>query len=175
LAKRQRTGEKLDKSAFARDVGQALVARGLGRLSDKDLLAIHELRKKMALASERACPCFWDSSGCSQPDVLDGVSLFNDSDLAAWGRLSAVAGRAELEATAPLPPMQAELEQGLTAVIALVPSDQRARLDAVIEATGSKTPPSKAEQCFAMRTVFAAAEGLPVEQRVKFVRALVSP
>jgi hypothetical protein len=144
VAKRERAGKKVDRVAFARQLGRDLVARGLARLSNADLLAIHELRKKMIVASERACPCYWDSAGCSQADVMDGVSRFNDFDLAAWSRLSVVAAFAELKAAGPVASIPAELTRGLAAVLELVPSEQRPRLDAVIEAGETNATPSKA-------------------------------
>jgi hypothetical protein len=168
---RKRVEQEKAAGTDPKGLGRTLVSRGLPRLSDDDLAALHSLRKRMILASERACPCFWDPAACTEADIMDGLSRLTDLELAAWSKLSAKAGLAELSASAPVPSTENDFARGLAAVHERLPEAERGRLDRIFETKGA---PPKAEQCFAMRTILSGAETLPPDERAKFIRALVN-
>jgi hypothetical protein len=167
-------GQKMAAEAFGRSLGQALVARGIGRLSDADLARLHGLKKTMIFASERACPCYWDPGGCAEADIMDGLARLPEPDMVTWCRLSAAAAMAELGAKDKLPSSQPDFAKGLAAIVAGLPAEKHDRFLAILEPKDPKTPPAKAEQCFAIRTIFSQAELLEAPDRTRFVRALAS-
>jgi len=153
-----------------KSLGRDLVARGLARLPDRELLELHDLKKKLVVASERLCPCFYDPSPCAEGELMDGLSRLSETDLIMWMRLSAAAGLAELRANEPFPPTDSDLSGGLVALSRGLSSERRARLLAVFQ---SKAPP-KPEQCFAVQTLFLGADSLEPKQQPRFVRALAN-
>jgi hypothetical protein len=154
-----------------KSLGRYLVARGAARLSDDDLLAFHALRKRTVFGSERACPCYWDSTGCTDADVMDGLSRLTDLELTAWLRLSASAGLAELAATQPLPATRSTFDAGLRDITNLLPPKERDDLTRTMEAT---SPAPRAQQCAAVRAVFSGADRLQPGPRLAFIRAFTN-
>lgn len=171
LAGKTKAGDSVDATAFGKSVGQALVARGLPRLPDPDLATMQSLKKKMAAVSARACPCFWDPSGCVEGDVMDGLARLTEAELSTWTRLSAAAGIAELEAKEPVPDARADFARDLGAIVEHLPPEPKKRLDGILTA---QAPVPKAEQCFAIRTIFDGVDTLSAADRPRFARALAN-
>ena len=173
LTAAKRAGEQPDPMAVSKTMGRELVARGMRRLPDDELETMQQLRAKTAETSERTCVCFWDPTGCSEADVLAGLARLSEPDLVTWARLSAAAGVAELENKPAPASSENDLAEGLVAIGATLSEAQRTRFDTIVNPP-DKQPPSKADQCFAVRTMFAGAEKLPRPERLKFTRALFS-
>jgi hypothetical protein len=172
LAAAKRSGEKVDPMVEGKVMGRDLVARGMRRLPDEEMETMQQLRMKAAESSERTCACFWDPAGCTEADVMDGLARLSQPDLVTWARLSAAAALAELENKTAPASSEDDLAEGLTAIGATLSDAQRARFEAIINPPDPKQPPSKAEQCFAVRTMFAGGAKLPSPARLKFTRAL---
>ena len=167
-------GVKTDDVGFSKDLGRLLVARGIPRLPDAEMNALHDLKKKMVFASKRVCPCFWDPATCTEADIMDGLARLTPPDLESWSRLSAAAALAELSASSAAPDTQADFQNGLIAISELVPRNRRQRFDAILDGAGGATSPSKADQCFAMQTIFSGADAMPPAERIRFARALAN-
>jgi hypothetical protein len=105
LAAARAKGAKTDDNGFSKELGRALVARGVPRLPDADMNALHDLKKKMVLASKSVCPCFWDPATCTEADVMDGLARLTPPDLDSWSRLST--------------DTRADFQQGLVAIAGL--------------------------------------------------------
>ena len=174
LAAARAKGVKTDDVAFSKELGRTLVARGVPRLPDADMNALHDLKKKMVFASKRVCPCFWDPTTCTEADVMDGLGRLTPPDLESWSRLSTAAALAELTSAAAVPDSQADLQQGLDAIADGLPRNRRQRFDAIVDGAGAAASPSKADQCFAMQTIFSGADAMPPAERVRFARALAN-
>jgi len=167
-------GTNTDGVGFSKDLGRMLVARGIVRLPDADMATLHGLKKKMVFASKRVCPCFWDPATCSEADVMDGLAHLSPTELETWSRVSAAAALAELEATTPVRDTQADLMTGMTTIADQLPTNRRQRFDAIVARADATTGPSKADQCFAMQTLFSGADAMPPADRVRFARALAN-
>jgi hypothetical protein len=174
LAAARAKGVKTDDVGFSKELGRTLVARGVPRLPDVDMNALHDLKKKMVFASKRVCPCFWDPTTCTEADVMDGLARLTPPDLVSWSRLSAAAALAELTAPAAVPDTQADFQQGLAAIADGLPRNRRQRFDAILDGVGGAASPSKADQCFAMQTIFTGADAMPPAERIRFARALAN-
>ena len=172
-AKAKGTATKVDELAFSKELGRMVVARGVPRLPDADISAFHGLKKKMVFASKRMCPCFWDPSTCTDADIMDGLSRLSVQELEIWSRMSAAAAFAEVDATAPFPETQDDFQAGLTAIAERLPASKRARFDAIIGGSDG-TAASKADQCFAIQSMFTGADALPPADRIRFARALAN-
>ncbi len=122
LAAARAKGVKTDDIAFSKELGRMLVARGVPRLPDADMSALHDLKKKMVFASKRVCPCFWDPTTCTEADIMDGLARLTPPDLESWSRLSTAAALAELAASSAAPDTQADLQQGLGAIAEELPA-----------------------------------------------------
>ncbi len=160
----------LDQRAFGEAVGRSTVGRGIARLPDEGLQAIHRLKTKMAFASERACPCYWDTGGCSQADIVDGLGRLSTDELKVWMRMSAQAAQLEIAAGSPVPDTSSDFEDGLAAVLRGLTPTNRERLIK----TFKTQPASRLDQCWAVQTLFREADSLPPESNIKFVRALAN-
>ena len=167
-------GQKSGEPAFGLGEADTLTARGLPRLSDWELAKVHELKQKIALASARACPCFWDPSTCSGADVFDGISRLSEPDLESWATLAAAAGLAELAADGPLASTEPDLQKGVAIILARLPREQHDRLVAISGGRDSKASVSKEDQCFGAKTLLSGADLLDPGDRPRFVRALAS-
>jgi len=172
VADNKRAGKPADPLAIAKELGRELVARGVRRLPDRELEAMQQLRTKIALASERTCVCFWDPTGCSEADILDGLARLSEADLTSWAQLSAAAGVAELEHKGGVASGEDDLADGLTTIGATLSDAERARFEAIVEPPDAQKAPSRDERCFAVRTMFTGAAKLPPPARMKFTRAL---
>jgi hypothetical protein len=167
-------GDKADDVVFSKDLGRMVVARGIPRLPDADMSALHDLKKKMVLASKRVCPCFWDPGACTEADVMDGLAQLTPPDLERWSRLSAAAALAELAATAAVPDTRDDFMQGMVTIVESLPSNRRKRFEAMLDGGDAAASPSKADQCFAMQTIFSGADAMPPAERIRFARALAN-
>jgi hypothetical protein len=164
------SGRPDELAAFRNNLGSALEERGRARLPDADLAVFLALRTRIAHTSERVCACNFDSSPCSPADVMDGLARLTDDELAAWYRLAAKAGLAELEADAPAPSTQASFDEGIQAIIDGLSPQERERFLAVWQGRSV----DRGEQCFAIRTIFAGAKSLEPAMRARFTRALAN-
>jgi hypothetical protein len=171
LEEKKKTNPKVDSVELGRVLGRTLVARGIPRLPDDSLATLHELKTKMASLSKRACPCYWDSRVCSEADIFDGISKLSDEDLTTWFRLSAAAGRLELEASAPVPDTMKDFKEGLVVIVKGLGEADKTRFVGILQAT-ENVP--KRDQCYAMQTLFQASETLQPEMKMRFVRALAN-
>jgi len=174
LAAARARGVKTADVGFSKELGRMLVARGIPRLPDADMNALHELKKKMVFASKRVCPCLWDPATCTEADVMDGLARLSPPDMDSWSRLSAQAALAELTAASAAPDTRSDFQQGLVAVSERLPRNRRQRFDAILGGAGSAASPSKADQCFAMQTIFSGADAMPLAERIRFARALAN-
>ena len=174
LAAARARGAKTDDVALGKELGRTLVARGVPRLPDADMSTLHGLKKKMLFASKRMCPCFWDPATCTEADIMDGLASLSPPELETWSRLSAAAAQAEIEAASPFPDTQADFQEGLAAIAEQVPADRRQRFDTIIGGADPASATSKADQCFAMQTIFSGADAMPPAKQVRFARALAN-
>ena len=174
LAAARSKGANTEGMGFSKELGRMLVARGLVRLHDADMATLHALKKKMVFASKRVCPCFWDPATCTEADIMDGLAHLSPPDLETWSRVSSAAAFAELDAASPVPDTQPDLMNGMTTIADKLPKDGRERFDAIVARADAATGPSKADQCFAMQTLFSGADALPPADRVRFARALAN-
>jgi hypothetical protein len=167
-------GAKSGEPASWLGATDTLTARGLPRLSDWELAKFHELKQKIAFASVRACPCFWDPSTCSGADVFDGLARLSEPDLESWATLAAAAGLAELAADGPVPSTTPDLQKGVAVILARLPREQHDRLLAISGGQDSKVPVSKEDRCFGAKTLLSGADLLDAGDRPRFIRALDS-
>jgi hypothetical protein len=144
--------------------------RGLARLSDAELAAYQAVRKKAVFASERACVCLWDHTGCSLADDLDGLARLSEPDIAVWYGTNARAVLAELDATSEIRlPSQADFYAAGTAIEEGLPEADRRRLLAFLKGRSD----GGAETCFALRTLCSGLESLDPARRATFTRGLI--
>lgn len=167
---RERTlrGEKFDTDAYAMTLGKQLSARGTARLGDWNLRQLQALKTKIALASDRACPCFWDASTCTDADISEGIAKLSYEELTDWARLSAQAMTLEINATDPVRSDENTFFEGLRSILENLPPTNRDRFQQVLD---SHNPP-KIDQCFAIRTIFSGLETFEPKRRDRFVRAM---
>jgi hypothetical protein len=175
-ATKQRLGRVVERelrSLFARpDVDRVASAWKTAPLwlSDADMATYQSLRKRMAFASERACPCFWNQGACSESDILYGQAALSDDDLALWYRLQARAVTARLDGAAPGSIDGGELDSGMDVILGAMPDADRAHFTEVAE--GRTTRP--ADLCAAARALFTGIEKLEPARQGRFTRAMLS-
>jgi hypothetical protein len=167
---RQRQGATVDRRALRKSVLAVMTMRGWARLSDPDLAELHALRKRMAFASERACPCQLDPTRCTLADTVDGLKDLTDAELARWGLLAGRAAPLEVRASAPLPPAVDDFNSGLGALLERQDAATQARVAKVFERKGG----DHGELCFATRTIYTGSELLDEPSYRRFIRAFLS-
>jgi len=171
LAAKRARGETVDRTKEEAWLKDRISIRGVPRLGDQDLTDFHALRKRMIFSSDRTCACAWDNSRCSMADMMEGLARLSEEELARFSRLTSRAAILEVQALAPLPSPEAEMQAGLKVILdGLPPPDQERLLRTFDDPKGA--PP--AEQCFTVRTIFTGAESLDESAYVRFVRAFLT-
>jgi hypothetical protein len=170
IEERQRQGAPVDRRALRKSVLNVMTARGWARLSDPDLAELHALRKRVAFASERSCPCQLDPSKCTTADSVDGLKDLSDAELARWGLLAGRAAILEARSSGPLPSAVDDFNSGLGALLDRQEAATQARVAKVFEQKGG----DKGEVCFATRAIYTGAELLDEAAYRRFIRAFLA-
>lgn len=163
-------GEKVRRDQLEETLAQKVFMRGVPRLTDADLTTLHALRKRMAFASDRTCPCMMDAPRCTMAEVMDGFRHLSNEELSRWGLLVSRASSLEVQALAPLPSAVPQFQEELGKIRAALDRQTNDRLQRVFDNPGQA---SKTDVCFVVRTVFTGAEKLDEAAYVRFVRAMM--
>ncbi len=159
---------RLDGLGYAQGVelGDRLSARGIGRLSDAELVRMTQIRLRAMDLSPGFCAAQW-TSGDDEATILGTLGRLEQADLDAWCEITTRAMSLELGPRVERWAAVADIEPAVMAYLATRPGEQPRW-----ERTVGLDAPSEDDACFLARTLFSAAAALPPDQAGPLLRAM---
>jgi hypothetical protein len=149
-----------------------LVADGMNRLDDEHFVTFARLHASLLDRLRNSESCIAYVRGAAPSDYERDVPLLPESDQRSFAALIVDSMNAALAMRPRVDADRDALSAGFDAVMASLPP---AELNKFRWASNSKTDAPLLDQCWARRTLYGRALGLPTALRGKFLRALVSP
>lgn len=168
---RSRTGRDPSNTDAIGEVTGELVARGLRKLTTRELDHLSLAKLHMAQASPSLCSAFW-AGGSDEDEVLSVLQRLPEADQVGWLRSIARAALHTLDDPSELAHDPTAMFEGISRIAQSLPPAEQQHFLSSVSAGESASP---ADGCYAFTSLMQGGRALEQPLRDRFLRELVDP
>jgi hypothetical protein len=147
-----------------------LAARGLHRLSARELDELVPIRLRLARLSDPLCRAMWEGGQPSDPDeFMRALITLSDKEKRTWARVTTRAAILEIDQH-PAPAAELIPREAIDESATRLPESRRAAFTSAFDP--SSNPPAS-DGCLALKELMEHASSLPAALRERTYRALI--